>query len=484
MKTPQTPFDMVLFGGTGDLVIRKLLPALYHLHQGGKLPEGRIISLGRSQPDTTAYLNKIRPQITDYLGNDFNDATWQDFAKHIDFLQLDASRVEDFFKLGQQLQQHPDRIRVFYLSTSPDLFTLICQHLAAANLNQGDARVVLEKPLGRDLESSDRINDTVGAVFPENRIYRIDHYLGKEPVQNLMALRFGNTFLEPLWRRNWISDVQITVTEQVGVERRADFYDQTGALRDMVQNHLLQLLCIVAMEPPASIDADAVRDEKLKVLRSLKPLDPESLVTKVVRGQYRAGAAEGKPAIGYLDEPGVAPHSQTETFVAIKTEISSWRWSGVPFYLRTGKRMAERLAEIVINFQTIPHSIFGRQSMTPNRLVIRLQPDESVRLYLMAKQPGDQMRLSPVYLDLDFKEVFESRPPEAYERLLMDVIRGDLSLFVRRDEQAAAWRWVEPILDTWENNPEGPKPYTAGTWGPAASSALLSRDGLCWHEEA
>ena len=484
MKTPQTPFDMVLFGGTGDLVIRKLLPALYHLHQGGKLPEGRIISLGRSQPDTTAYLNKIRPQIADYLGNDFNDVIWQDFAKRIDFLQLDASRVEDFFKLGQQLQQHPDRIRVFYLSTSPDLFTLICQHLAAANLNQGDARVVLEKPLGRDLESSDRINDTVGAVFPENRIYRIDHYLGKEPVQNLMALRFGNTFLEPLWRRNWISNVQITVTEQVGVERRADFYDQTGALRDMVQNHLLQLLCIVAMEPPASIDADAVRDEKLKVLRSLKPLDPESLVTKVVRGQYRAGAAEGKPAIGYLDEPGVAPHSQTETFVAIKTEISSWRWSGVPFYLRTGKRMAERLAEIVINFQTIPHSIFGRQSMTPNRLVIRLQPDESVRLYLMAKQPGDQMRLSPVYLDLDFKEVFKSRPPEAYERLLMDVIRGDLSLFVRRDEQAAAWRWVEPILDTWENNPEGPKPYTAGTWGPAASSALLSRDGLCWHEEA
>ena len=484
MKTPQPPFDMVLFGGTGDLVIRKLLPALYHLHRDGKLPEGRIISLGRSQPDTSAYLDKVRPQIEDYLGDDFNDATWHDFAKRIDFLQLDANRVEDFFELGQRLKQHPDRIRVFYLSTSPDLFTLICQHLAAANLNQGDARVVLEKPLGRDLESSDRINDTVGAVFPENRIYRIDHYLGKEPVQNLMALRFGNTFLEPLWRRDWISNVQITVTEQVGVESRADFYDRTGTLRDMVQNHLLQLLCIVAMEPPASIDADAVRDEKLKVLRSLKPLDPESLVTKVVRGQYRAGAAEGKPAIGYLDEPGVAPHSRTETFVAIKTEISSWRWSGVPFYLRTGKRMAERLAEIVINFQTIPHSIFGRQRMTPNRLVIRLQPDESVRLYLMAKQPGDQMRLSPVYLDLDFKEVFESRSPEAYERLLMDVIRGDLSLFVRRDEQAAAWRWVEPILDAWESSPESPKPYTAGTWGPAASSALLSRDGLCWHEEA
>ena len=382
------------------------------------------------------------------------------------------------------LDKHPNRSRVFYLSTSPDLFAGVCQRLAAVKLNQGNSRVVLEKPLGHDLESSNKINDTVGAYFTEQQIYRIDHYLGKEPVQNLLALRFGNTFLEPLWRREWISDVQITVTEQVGVESRAAFYDHTGALRDMVQNHLLQLLCIVAMEPPASINADAVRDEKLKVLRSLKPLDPEGLLTKVVRGQYRAGAAEGKPAEGYLDEPGVAPHSRTETFVALKTEISSWRWAGVPFYLRTGKRMSERLAEIVVNFRKVPHSIFGRQPMTPNRLVIQLQPNESVRLHLMAKQPGDQMRLRPVYLDLDFKEVFESRSPEAYERLLMDVIRGDLSLFVRRDEQVAAWNWVEPIMEAWENSAEGPKPYTAGTWGPAASSALLSRDGLCWHEEA
>lgn len=484
MKTLPPPFDMVLFGGTGDLVIRKLLPALYHLHQDNKLPTGRIICLGRSQPDTAAYLKKIRPQVEDYLEEHFNEATWQVFAERIEFLPLDASRVEDFFQLGQLLNQQPGRARVFYLSTSPDLFTGICQNLATAGLNQHGARVVLEKPLGHDLESSNKINDTVGAVFSEQQIYRIDHYLGKEPVQNLLALRFGNTFLEPLWRREWISDVQITVTEQVGVESRAAFYDQTGALRDMVQNHLLQLLCIVAMEPPASINADAVRDEKLKVLRSLKPLDPEGLLTKVVRGQYRAGAAEGKPAPGYLEEPGVADNSRTETFVALKTEISSWRWANVPFYLRTGKRMSERLAEIVVNFRKVPHSIFGRQAMTPNRLVIRLQPNESVRLYLMAKQPGDQMRLSPVYLDLDFKEVFHTRPPEAYERLLMDVIRGDLSLFVRRDEQAAAWHWVEPIMDAWENSNEGPKPYTAGSWGPAASSALLSRDGLCWHEEA
>ena len=484
MKTPHPPFDMILFGGTGDLVIRKLLPALYHLHCGNKLPEGRIVCLGRSQPDTATYIGKIRPQVEEYLGSYFSQETWQTFADRIDFLQLDVNEAADFIKLGKLLDTHPERTRVFYLSTSPDLFERVCQNLAQAKLNIGDVRVVLEKPLGHDLESSNKINDTVGAYFAEKQIYRIDHYLGKEPVQNLLALRFGNTFLEPLWRHEWISDVQITVTEQVGVESRAAFYDQTGALRDMVQNHLLQLLCIVAMEPPATIDADAVRDEKLKVLRSLKPLDPEGLVTKVVRGQYRAGAAEGKPAQGYLEEPGVAAHSRTETFVAIKTEISSWRWAGVPFYLRTGKRMSERLAEIVVNFRKIPHSIFGRQPMTPNRLVIRLQPNESVRLHLMAKQPGDQMRLSPVYLDLDFKEVFQTRSPEAYERLLMDVIRGDLSLFVRRDEQAAAWNWVEPILDAWENNPEAPKPYTAGTWGPAASSALLSRDGLCWHEEA
>lgn len=484
MKNAHPPFDMVLFGGTGDLVIRKLLPALYHMHQDKKIPDGRIICLGRSQPDTAAYIAAIRPKVENYLKDSFTEQGWESFISRIVFLQLDVNSAADFETLRDLLDQHPDRARIFYLSTSPDLFSGICQHLGKTGLNRKQARVVLEKPLGNDLDSSNEINDTVAAVFEEQQIYRIDHYLGKEPVQNLMALRFGNTLLEPLWRRDWISDVQITVTEQVGVESRAAFYDKTGALRDMVQNHLLQLLCMVAMEPPASINADAVRDEKLKVLRSLQPLDPESLVTKVVRGQYRAGASEGQPVAGYLDEPGVAPYSQTETFVAIKTEICSWRWSGVPFYLRTGKRMSERLAEIVVNFRKVPHSIFGRQTMMPNRLVIQLQPKESVRLHMMAKQPGDQMRLSPVYLDLDFKEVFHTRAPAAYERLLMDVIRGDLSLFVRRDEQVAAWTWVEPIFDAWENNPEGPKPYTAGSWGPAASSALLSRDGLCWHEEA
>ncbi|TJZ65164.1 glucose-6-phosphate dehydrogenase [Chitiniphilus eburneus] len=481
--TPIEAFDMVLFGGTGDLVMRKLLPALYHQHQDGNLPTaGRIICLGRSATDTAGYLAKAHAMAQGYLGTHYNDADWQSFAERISYLKVDATVPAEFQGLADALNEFPGRVRVFYLSTAPDLFAPISKSLAGVGLNKGNARVVLEKPLGHDLESSNKINDEVGEHFEEHQIYRIDHYLGKEPVLNLIALRFANTLLEPLWRREWIRDVQITVTEQVGVETRADFYDKAGALRDMIQNHLLQLLTIVAMEPPASIDADAVRDEKLKILRALKPLTPETVLTNVVRGQYRAGAVSAKPVPGYLEEPGVPANSRTETFVALKAEIQTWRWAGVPFFLRTGKRLQERMAEIVINFREAPHSIFGRNT-TPNRLVIQLQPDESVRLYLMAKEPGNQFRLRPVHLDLDFKEFFESRSPEAYERLLMDVIRGDLSLFVRRDEQRAAWKWVEPILDTWENSLDAPKPYTAGTWGPAASSALLSREGMSWHEE-
>ncbi|MDR3428121.1 MULTISPECIES: glucose-6-phosphate dehydrogenase [Silvimonas] len=481
--TPIDAFDMVLFGGTGDLVMRKLLPALYHQHRDGNLPKaGRIICLGRSASDTAAYLDKAHGLAKGYLGSDYEANVWAEFASRISFLRNDANNADDYPALAELLNQETGRARVFYFSTAPDLFAIISKNLASVGLNKGNSRVVLEKPLGHDLESSNEINDAVAEYFNEHQIYRIDHYLGKEPVLNLIALRFANTLLEPLWRREWISDVQITVTEQVGVETRADFYDKTGALRDMIQNHLLQLLTIVAMEPPATMDGDAVRDEKLKVLRALKPLSLEDVHTKVVRGQYRAGTINGKPVPAYQDEPGVPEGSTAETFVALKAEIQTWRWAGVPFFLRTGKRLQERMAEIVINFRETPTSIFGRMH-TPNRLVIQLQPDESVRLYLMAKEPGNQVRLRPVHLDLDFKETFKTRSPEAYERLLMDVIRGDLSLFVRRDEQRAAWRWVEPILDSWGSSTEAPKPYTAGTWGPAAASALLSRDGLAWHEE-
>ncbi len=481
-------FDVVLFGGTGDLVMRKLLPALYRQHRAGNLPAaGRILCLGRTIADHNAYLLEVQTTSRRYLGGDYDDAIWYSFAARIEYLRMDLRELAGYDGLRARLLEHPERVRVYYLATAPSLFTEICQHLAAVGLNGQNSRVVLEKPLGHDLASSREINAAVGRHFSENQIYRIDHYLGKEAVQNLLALRFGNTLFEPLWRREWIASVQITVTETVGVEGRGDFYDKTGALRDMVQNHLLQLLCMVGMEPPSNIHADAVRDEKLKVLRSLKPIGANEVDTKAVRGQYKAGAVDGEKVCAYADEEGIAPDSRTETFVALKAEIDTWRWAGVPFYLRTGKRMQERLAEIVVNFREVPHCIFDMPACPQfaNRLVIRLQPDESVRLYLLAKQPGgDEIRLRPVFLDLDFDETFKTRRPDAYERLLTDVIRGRLTLFMRGDELEEAWKWVEPILEAWQASYETPKIYPAGSWGPAASTALLSRDGFCWPEES
>ncbi|WP_290870342.1 glucose-6-phosphate dehydrogenase [Aquabacterium sp.] len=478
--------DLVIFGGTGDLAMRKLLPALMRLQQDELLPARlRVIGVAREPLTQAAFQALAHDRIASYQGKHFDPAGWDRFVGHIDYARVDATDAASFDDLAQRLQAEPQRDRVFYLSTAPRLFSTICDQLAAKGLITERSRVVLEKPLGHDLASSRDINDAVGGHFGEQQIYRIDHYLGKEPVQNLLALRFGNALFEPLWRRESVRDVQITVSEELGVESRGDFYDQVGAMRDMVQNHLLQLLCIVAMEPPASISADAVRDEKLKILRALRPIEGADVAHKTVRGQYRAGASGGKPVPGYLEEERIKPDSTTETFVAIRAEIDTWRWAGVPFFLRTGKRMPQRVAEIVVNFRSVPHSIFGQsaESMNPNRMVIRMQPDEKVELHLLAKQPGDVMNLQPVHLNLDFSQSFKSRSLEAYERLLMDVMRGNLTLFVRRDEQEAAWRWVEPIMNAWKASTDKPKPYTAGTWGPAASSALLGRDGLAWHEE-
>lgn len=483
---PAQDFDMVLFGGTGDLVMRKLLPALYQLFRHQQIsPASRIVGVARTALSRNDYLAQIEHQCRPFLDDDYDAGIWHDFLKQVDYVTVDATNAVDYAALFNALNSATNRVRVFYLSVAPSLFTSICAHLAATGLITQNSRVVLEKPLGHDLASSRTINDAVGLHFAENQIYRIDHYLGKEPVQNLLALRFGNTLLEPLWRREWIRDVQITVAEQLGVEARGAFYDSTGALRDMVQNHLLQLLCIVAMEPPSSIEADQVRDAKLQVLRSLRPLTPGEIATKTVRGQYRAGAVAGQPVPGYLEEEAVPTNSRCETFVALKVEIDSWRWAGVPFFLRTGKRLQERVAEIVVNFHQVPHFIFGKilPQGSCNRLIIRMQPEESVNLHMLAKAPGDGMKLEAVSLSLDFTETFRTRRLEAYERLLMDVIGGRLTLFVRRDEQEAAWRWVEPILEGWAASGDAPKPYTAGTWGPAASSALLSRDALCWHEE-
>jgi glucose-6-phosphate 1-dehydrogenase len=482
------PFDLLLFGATGDLALRKLLPALYRRHAAGQIVAGsRVLAVARTAQSRETYLAQIEETCRKYLRTDeFSAAAWLSFTALVDYVTVDATSAQDFRKLASALAGRDDVVRVIFLSTAPSLFTVTCDHLAAAGLVTPKSRVVLEKPLGQDRASAELINRSVGSMFAEQQIYRIDHYLGKETVQNLIALRFGNTLFEPLWRRGRIRHVQITVAEQLGVEGRGQFYDQTGALRDMVQSHLLQLVCILAMEPPASSDPDAVRDEKLKVLRALRPIADRDVQTKTVRAQYKAGAVNGQPVPGYLEEAGVPADSTTETFVALKAEIDTWRWAGVPFYLRTGKRLQERVTEIAITFEDVPHSIFegvGFNDRSPNRLVIRLQPQESITLTILAKMPGETMRLKPVNLALDLAGSFKEKPVDAYERLIMDVVKGNLTLFMRRDELDAAWRWIDPIRDGWARHDERIKSYIAGSWGPAASSALISRDGFVWHDE-
>jgi glucose-6-phosphate 1-dehydrogenase len=480
-------FDLVFFGGSGDLAMRKLLPAMYARDVANDLPgSARIVCVGREDMSQDEFLKMIETNSKPHIKESVDEAAWRKFLQRITYVEVDAGNVATYAGLAEALRRDEGLTRVYYLATPPSLFARICDNLAAASLVTPNSRVVLEKPLGRDLESAKQINADVGRVFAESQIYRIDHYLGKETVQNLLALRFGNILFEPLWRREWISDVQITIAEKLGVGNRLGYYDTSGALRDMLQNHLLQLLCIVAMEPPTSISPDAVRDAKLQVLRSLKRFTPTTLAQNIVRGQYRSGYIDGQPVPGYRDEPGAPQYSKTETFVAMKAEIDTWRWAGVPFYLRTGKRMADRLAEIVVRFKPIPHSIFNQptSSFQPNSLVIRLQPDEGLSMNLMAKTPGDSMRLKQAELELDFREQFKAPRMEAYERLLLDVLRGQLTLFMRGDELEAAWEWVEPILDHWEQDDTTPAPYSSGTWGPAASSALIGRDGLQWREEA
>jgi glucose-6-phosphate 1-dehydrogenase len=479
-------FDLVLFGGTGDLAMRKLLPALYRRSCAGQIVgASRIIGAARSQLSREEYLEQVRGSCETHLGSAFDMKKWQLFAEHLDYVRVDAQSDSDFARLAEMLRPHPERVRAFFLSTGPDLFAPLTEGLAKHSLITPTSRVVLEKPLGYDGVSSAQINERVGKLFPESSIFRIDHYLGKEAVQNLLALRFGNQLFEPLWRRGRIQHVQITVAEDVGVERRAKFYDEVGALRDMVQNHMLQLLCIIAMEPPATGAPDATRDEKLKVLRALRPLAGRDVLQKTVRGQYKAGAVNGKPVAGYLEEKDVPKDSNNETFVALKVEVDSWRWAGVPFYLRTGKRLQEKQAEIVITFEDVPLSLYDRPDRPHglNRLVIQLQPEESITLTVLAKSPGQGMVLKPVDLSLDLADAFKARQLDAYERLLTDVINGTLTLFMRRDELEAAWSWIDPIRAAWQQHDERPKSYTAGSWGPAAASSLIGRDGFAWRNE-
>ncbi|MCP8938404.1 glucose-6-phosphate dehydrogenase [Alsobacter sp. SYSU M60028] len=480
-------FDMVVFGATGDLAARKLMPALYRRDLAGQIPpEARIVAVSRRREATRVYVDTVARWLAEFVPEtEREDACVERFLARFEHVTLDATGDEGWADLAEVLGRFPERVRAFYLAVGPDLFGAICERIGRHGLVTPQARVVVEKPVGKSGESARVVNDAVGKVFDESQIFRIDHYLGKETVQNLMALRFANALFEPIWNAAHIDHVQITVAETLGVAGRAGYYDTSGALRDMVQNHILQLLCLVAMEPPVSLSADAVRDEKLKVLRSLKPIEAAGVDHLTVRGQYRAGASAGGAVPGYLDELGRAD-STTETFVAIKAEVQNWRWAGVPFYLRTGKRLASRVSEIVVSFRPVPHFIFEPSAgpVANNRLVIRLQPDEGVKLWLMIKDPGPGgMRLQHVPLDMSFADAFSDRAPDAYERLLMDVVRGTQTLFMRRDEVDAAWAWVDPILAAWKASSTPPRPYTAGTWGPSAAVALIERDGRTWQDD-
>lgn len=484
---PTKPFDIVVFGGTGDLSLRKLMPGLYYRFSDGQMPDqSRVIGVSRTEMDRSAYIEMLRKNVKKFINkDDFKEDVWERFSSHLDYISLDAMGERGWDELKARFVDATNPVRVFYLSVPPFLFGPLCGKLAEHQVVTDDTRVVIEKPIGKDYQSAVEINDAIGDVFEERQIYRIDHYLGKETVQNLMALRFANSLFEPMWNRQYIDHIQITVAESIGIGTRGGYYDTAGALRDMLQNHLLQLLCLVGMEPPKRFEADAVRDEKLKVLRALRPISREEVAKNVVFGQYIQGAVDGAPVIGYHQEKGIPENSHTETYVALKAQVDNWRWAGVPFYMRTGKRMPTRCSDIVIEFRKVPHLIFPENEgqMAPNRLVIRLQPDEGIRLYLMTKVPGPGgFRMQVVPLNLSFAEAFKIRYPDGYERLLMDVVRGNQTLFMRRDEVEAAWVWAESILDAWEDSQRVPQAYTAGTWGPTAAIALTERDERTWYE--
>ena len=480
-----TAFDIVIFGGFGDLALRKLLPALYRLEIAQKLVgDSRILlasaSAGSEGKDIAAVHEWLKKQLN---SNESADSHWPQFSARLHAVRLDVTVNDDrWHALGEVLNAEPAHERIFFLAMPPSLFDETCINLAARELITPKSRVVLEKPLGHDRQSSLEINQVVARYFPESQIFRIDHYLGKETVQNLLALRFANELFEPLWNGQHIDHIQISISEQVGLEGRKTFYDQTGAMRDMVQNHLLQLLCLVAMEPPNKLQADKIRTEKLKVLQALRPLLGHDIPRHVVRGQYVRGVMEGKEIAAYAEDLG--HDSETETFVAIKAHIDNWRWSGVPFYLRTGKRMRQRCAEIVIQFKSLTHNVFDSSvgALHPNRLVIRLQPDEGMQLVMMAKKMNQvELQLQQVPLNLNFHDTFANFSSDAYQRLLLNVIQNDLSLFAHVDESLLAWSWVDPIMASWQRNEPPMQTYEAGTWGPDAAAALMHKDSRAWH---
>ena len=481
MTEPSATF--LLFGATGDLARRMIFPSLYNLLADGLLPDDfMIVASGRSEMSDDAFQKDVCAALRQFLPKDrYDDDVAARLREMICYQPVDAAKPEQFAALAQRIDGRLERGLSIYLSTPP------AQGLADAGLIAANTRIAMEKPIGKDLASSKQVNDGIGALFAEEQIFRVDHYLGKETVQNLLALRFGNVMFEPLWNTGAIDHVQITVGETVGLEGRVSYYDGVGALRDMVQNHILQILSIITMEPPARMDPTAVRDEKVKALRSLRPMTAETVKTHSVRGQYTPGAVQGEIVTGYADELGQP--SDMETFVALKAYIDNWRWQGVPFYLRTGKRMPARQSEILIQFKPVRHSIFWRAGhgtgLEPNTLIIRLQPEEYIRLLIMSKRPGleRQVHLEEVTLDVSLTAAFAGqRRRIAYERLILDLLAGDQTLFVRRDEVEAQWTWIDSIIDGWKEANMKVAPYSSGNWGPSSAIALIERDGASWHD--
>ncbi|MCI5135726.1 MAG: glucose-6-phosphate dehydrogenase [Candidatus Electrothrix sp. AW2] len=479
--------DFIIFGIMGDLAQRKLLPSLYQLEKSGMLNyDTRIIGVARHDLEQEVFLNEMRKKLEKFVDESLDQTAEEQLLARMHYVLINLDLPEQYERLCRVTNQQC-RVMVNYFSVAPSLFGNICTGLDHAGLITAETRVVLEKPIGRNLATSKQINDLVAQFFQEDQVYRIDHYLGKETVMNLLALRFANSIFTTNWDHNTIDHVQITVAEQVGIEGRWGYFDESGQLRDMVQNHLMQILTLVAMEPPVNLHDDSLRNEKLKVLKALRPITAKNIERRVVRGQYGPGFIRGQSVPGYLEEVGGNPRSNTETFVAIQVDIDNWRWAGVPFYLRTGKAMATKRSEVVINYKQLPHNIFTHsfRSLPANKLVIRLQPDEGVEIEMLNKVPGigDGIHLQRTMLDLSFSEAFkEERTAGAYERLILEVMQGSQTLFIHRDEVERSWDWIDSIQDAWAKSSEPPKQYPAGSWGPVASVALLARDGREWEE--
>lgn len=488
------PCSVVIFGASGDLTYRKLIPALYNIAADGDLPAAlTVVGFARREKTDETFRKELEEAARKYSRSGVNDDVWSSFVERIFYHRSEFGDAEGYKTLAARLDQLDEEQgtrgnRLFYLSVAPSEFEGILQKLAAAGLNKTRSgswtRVIVEKPFGTDLPSAQELNTVVNKVFREKDTYRIDHYLGKETAQNIMVLRFANGIFEPLWNHRYIDHIQITAAEPLGVEARGPYYESAGALRDMVQNHLLQLLCLVAMEPPTDLGADSVRDEKVKIVRSLRPLSPEEVAENVVRGQYIAGAISGQEVKAYRAEDRVSPQSMTETYVALKVNVDNWRWADVPFYVRVGKRLPKGGTEIAIQFKNAPNVLFNKASepLGPNVLVIRIQPDEGISLRVQCKMPGAALRIEPVKMDFHYGTSFGKASPEAYERLLLDAMAGDATLFARRDEVEGAWSFIDRIEAAWHQNPTPPPvcEYPAGSWGPKEADDLLARDGRTW----